>query len=366
LSRPLHRTRRSEPDPGAVNEPVGRTSHTDKRAFVLTHEQQYPFMTVPDPLVLGTRSSELALWQANFVKSKLEARGHRVELETITTRGDESQDVPISDIGDEAVFTKELDRALLNGDIHLAVHSLKDIPSTVPEGIVLAAVGAREEPFDAFVAHPSFDGHLEDLPTNATVATASLRRKAQLRTWRPDLEVVPVRGNVDTRLEKLVESDWHGMILAVAGLVRMGLSAHIRDRIDPAIMVPAVGQGALGIACAADHDAIADRLHDVLHDEDTGFATAAERAFLRRVGGGCQVPLGAWARRTDDGGLRLDACIAALDGSEHYRDRRHCAPEDGERVGRELAGVLLQAGGDAILDRILGASRSPSGPAFRP
>lgn len=323
-------------------------------------------MTVPDPLVLGTRSSKLALWQANYVKSKLEARGHRVELEPITTRGDESQDVPISEIGDEAVFTKELDRALLAGDIHLAVHSLKDIPSTVPEGITLAAVGPREEPFDAFVAHPSFDGHLDDLPMNATVATASLRRKAQVRTWRSDLEVVPVRGNVDTRLDKLVESEWHGMILAVAGLVRMGLSTHIRDRIDPEIMVPAVGQGALGIACAADQEGIASRLKQVLHHEATGYATTAERAFLRRVGGGCQVPLGAWARLTDEGDLLLDACIASLDGEEQYRGQRRCAPDDGAEVGRALANNLLDAGGEEVLDRILGESRQSSGSAFRP
>jgi hydroxymethylbilane synthase len=250
--------------------------------------------------------------------------------------------------------------------VHLAVHSLKDIPSTVPDGITLAAVGAREEPFDAFVAHPSFDGHLDDLPKGATVATASLRRKAQLRTWRSDLEVVPVRGNVDTRLDKLVESDWHGMILAVAGLVRMGLSAHIRDRIDPARMVPAVGQGALGIACASDRDDIADRLHEALHDEATEAATTAERAFLKRVGGGCQVPLGAWARLADDGALLIDACIAALDGSEHYRDHRRCAPEDGAEAGRELANDLLDAGGDEILDRILGGTRAQSGSAFRP
>jgi hydroxymethylbilane synthase len=324
------------------------------------------FMTVSDPLVLGTRSSELALWQANFVKSKLEAAGHRVELEPITTRGDESQDVPISEIGDEAVFTKELDRALLAGTIDLAVHSLKDIPSTLPEGITLAAAGPREEPFDAFVAHPSFDGHLEDLPMKATVATASLRRKAQLRTWRSDLEVVPVRGNVDTRLEKLLESDWHGMILAVAGLLRMGQSAHIRDRIDPEIMIPAVGQGALGIACAADREALADRLHEVLHHEATGQATTAERAFLRRVGGGCQVPLGAWARLTDEGDLLMDACIAALDGSEHYRDQRRCAPAEGARVGRALAEDLLEAGGEEVLEDILGDSLRPSGSPFRP
>jgi hydroxymethylbilane synthase len=303
---------------------------------------------------------------AKFVKSKLEAQGHRVDLEPITTKGDESRDVPITEIGDEAVFTKELDHALLAGEIHLAVHSLKDIPSTLPEGITLAAVGAREEPFDAFVAHPSFDGKLADLPQGATVATASLRRKAQLRTWRSDIEVVPVRGNVDTRLEKLVESDWDGMILAVAGLVRMGLSAHIRDRIDVDIMVPAVGQGALGIACAADHEALVDQLHDVLHDDTTGHATAAERAFLRRVGGGCQVPLGAWARLTDEDDLLIDACIAALDGTEHYRDRRRCAPEDGEDVGRSLADDLLNAGGDEIVNRILGEEpREPSGSPFR-
>lgn len=322
-------------------------------------------MTVPDPLVLGTRSSELALWQAKFVKSKLEAQGHRVELEPITTRGDESRDVPISEIGDEAVFTKELDRALLAGDIHLAVHSLKDIPSTLPEGITLAAVGAREHPFDAFVAHPSFEGHMADLPMNATVATASLRRRAQLCTWRSDLEVVPVRGNVDTRLEKLVESEWHGMILAVAGLVRMGLSTHIRDRISLDVMVPAVGQGALGIACSTGRDALAARLRAVLHEEATGYATAAERAFLRRIGGGCQVPLGAWARLTDEG-LEIDACIAALDGSEHYRDRRRCSPEEGEAVGRALANDLLDAGGDVIVRRILGDEpRERSGSPFR-
>lgn len=324
-------------------------------------------MSVPDPLVLGTRNSELALWQANFVKSKLEARGHRVILETITTRGDESQDVPITEIGDEAVFTKELDRALLSGDIHLAVHSLKDIPSTVPEGIVLAAVAARERPFDAFVAHPSFEGQMEDLPLDATVATASLRRKAQLRTWRPDIDVVPVRGNVDTRLEKLMASDWHGMILATAGLRRMGLTSHIRDQIEPSIMVPAVGQGALGIACSSTRDALAGQLHDALHDEETGRATAAERAFLRTIGGGCQVPLGAWARMTNAGDLVIDACIAALDGSEHYRDQRTCAPDEGIETGTALARDLLERGGDAVVNRILGdRSQQSSASPFRP
>jgi hydroxymethylbilane synthase len=322
-------------------------------------------MTVPSPLILGTRSSELALRQANSVRNRLEAEGHRVELQTVTTRGDESQDVPISEIGDEAVFTRALDRALLAGEVHFAVHSLKDIPSTIPDGVALAAVGPRAEPFDAFVGHPAFDGGLEDLPMKATVATASLRRKAQLRTWRPDLQIVPVRGNVDTRIEKLMDSDWHGMVLAVAGLLRLGLGSWIRDRIDPEIMVPAVGQGALGIACAADHDGLADRLHEVLHDPAVAAATGAERAFLRRVGGGCQVPLGAWAHLTDEDALHLQACIASLDGDEQYRDERTCAPEEGETVGRALAADLLEAGGAAVLDRILGESPERGSP-FQP
>lgn len=328
-------------------------------------------MSIPDPLVLGTRASELALRQANTVRSRLEAEGHRVTLETITTRGDEATDTPISEIGDEAVFTKELDRALLNGDVDFAVHSLKDIPSTVPTGIALAAIGEREDARDAFVAHPSFDGHLKDLPKGATVATASLRRTAQLLTWRSDLNVVPVRGNVDTRLKKLRKDrpagqSWTGMILAVAGLVRLGLSMHIRDRIDPAIMIPAVGQGALGIACREDQESLQALLRDVLHHEPSGYAAGAERAFLREVGGGCQVPLGAWAHLEQDE-LVLEACIAALDGSEHYRDQRRCSPDDGEAAGRELARDLLARGGERILDEVLGEHRrEPSGSPFRP
>lgn len=327
-------------------------------------------MSISDPLLLGTRGSDLAIRQANTVRSRLEAAGHRVDLKTISTRGDESTDTPISEIGDEAVFTKELDRALLNGEIDLAVHSLKDIPSVVPSGLTLAAIGEREEPRDAFVAHPSFEGGLSDLPEGATVATASLRRTAQLLTWRSDLNVVPVRGNVDTRLEKLRKERptgraWSGMVLAVAGLVRLGLSVHIREAIDPEIMIPAVGQGALGIACREGHDALRNRLHEVLHHDPSGHAAVAERAFLRRVGGGCQVPLGAWAHLEEDT-LVLDACIAALDGSEQYRDQRRGQPEEGGALGRDLADHLLEAGGEKILDEVLGDDRrEPSGSPFR-
>lgn len=317
-------------------------------------------MVSPDPFVIGTRGSELALWQANFVRAKLESRGHRVEIETISTRGDRVQDVPISEIGDEAVFTKELDRALLSGDIHAAVHSLKDVPSQLPDGITLGAVSDRENPLDAFVAHPSFDGHLHDLPEGATVATASLRRKAQLKAWRTDLNVVPVRGNVDSRLEKMDRSDWHGMILAVAGLLRMGRSARIRDHISEEIMVPAVAQGALGVAHASEHSEVGAALQEALHHTITARCTAAERAFLRKVGGGCQVPLGAWARMEDEDTLRLDACIADLDGTEAYRGHRTGPPSEAEAMGRDLAEELLAAGGADILFAILG-DRSGSG-----
>ncbi len=322
-------------------------------------------MTVPQPLVLGTRRSELARRQANGIKNRLEALGHQVELQTISTRGDESRDVPISEIGDEAVFTRALDRALLSGEIHLAVHSLKDIPTTVPDGVTIAAIGPRAAPFDVFVAHPSFEGGVEDLSEEATLATASLRRKAHLRTWRPDLEVVPVRGNVDTRLEKLKESDWDGMVLAEAGLFRLGFTAWIRERFGVERMVPAVGQGALGIACAAEHEALAEALRDALHDDETAAATTAERAFLRTVGGGCQVPLGAWARLTDEGELIMDACIASLDGEKQYREQRSCSPEEGETMAQSLAEDLLEAGGEAILERILGDSEE-RGSSFQP
>jgi hydroxymethylbilane synthase len=311
-------------------------------------------MPVPDPLVIGTRGSELALWQANFVKSQLEAHGHRAEIETILTRGDQVLDVPISEIGDESVFTKELDRALLSGDVHVAVHSLKDLPSHLPAGISLAAIGEREDPGDAFVAHPSVDGRLEDLPKGAVLATASLRRRAQIKAWRPDIRVVPVRGNVDSRLEKLDDSTWHGMVLAMAGLLRMGLSARIRQSFPVEIMVPAVGQGALGIACASDEPEIESKLREMLHHEATGIAVTAERAFMQTVGGGCQVPTGAFARFNGEGQIAIDGCIAGLDGTESFRDTRTCDPEEAEAEARDLAQTLLDAGGEEVLDEILG------------
>ena len=305
----------------------------------------------PDPLILGTRGSALALWQARHVQALLEAEGHAVKIEEIVTRGDRVQDVPISEVGDEGVFTKELDRALLDRRIHLAVHSLKDLPSHLPRGIQLAAVSTRASPFDAFVAHPSFGGALDNLPRGAVVATGSLRRRAQLKAWRPDLRIVPVRGNVDTRLEKLRASDWHGMVLAVAGLERMGLARHIREQIDPAVMVPAVGQGALAVTCAAGDEGAAALACTALHDDEAAVVARAERAFMQQIGGGCQVPTGAWGH-FEEGRLVLEGCVAALDGRRLLRAQKTCAPEDAEATGRALARQLLGEGGAEILRAI--------------
>ncbi|RMH63746.1 MAG: hydroxymethylbilane synthase, partial [Bacteroidetes bacterium] len=197
--------------------------------------------------IIGTRGSALALWQAHHVRDLLTAAGYPVEIRTITTKGDRILDVPLAEIGSKALFTKELDEALLRGEIHLAVHSLKDLPTALPEGLCLAAITERADPRDAFIAHPSVAGGLADLPEGATLATSSLRRRSQLKAWRPDLTIVPVRGNVDTRLARLDAGTWHGMILATAGVVRLERTDRIRERIDPALMLPAVGQGALGV-----------------------------------------------------------------------------------------------------------------------
>ncbi len=306
---------------------------------------------LPDPIVLGTRGSQLALWQAHRVKDQLEAAGYAIVLRQITTRGDQVQDVPMSEVGDEALFTKEIDRAMLREEIDIAVHSLKDLPSRLPEGIALAAVSERAAPFDAFVAHPDYNEPLDALPEGAAIATSSLRRKAQLKAWRMNLNIVPVRGNVDSRLEKLANSTWHGMVLAVAGLQRMGRADAIHTSFPPSIMVPSVGQGALGITCRTADAALHDVMQTVIHHPPTGRAAAAERGFMKQVGGGCHVPTGAWARFEADQ-LVMDACIAALDGTRLYRDRRVCPPGQEAVAGADLADQLLDAGGAAIIDAV--------------
>ena len=312
---------------------------------------EIPSARPAEPLVIGTRGSRLALWQAHHVRDRLEAAGHRVEVRTFTTQGDRILDVPLADIGSKALFTKELDVALLRGEIHLAVHSLKDLPTRLPDGLVIAAVGRRADARDAFVPHPSKARRLSDVPDGGVIATSSLRRQAQLKAWRSDLRVVSVRGNVPTRIEKLDRSDWDGMLLAAAGLDRLELGGRIGERLEADVMVPAVGQGALGIVCAAEEGGLRSVLAEVLDHRDTRLATRAERALMRRLEGGCQVPIGGHATVRGDE-LVLVGCITSLDGRAMHRFEIDGPAAEAEALGIALAERLLTAGGDRILQAI--------------
>lgn len=308
--------------------------------------------SIDEPLVIGTRSSMLALWQANRVKAYLAEQGIEAELKEITTTGDRELDVPLSKIGDKALFTKELDLALLGGEIHLAVHSLKDLPTVLPEGVQLAAISKRKTPWDVFIAGPSFKGGITDLPDGAVVVTSALRRRAQLKAWRPDLQILPIRGNVDTRLEKLAQSEWQGMVLAEAGIVRLQREEVIRERFTPEVMLPAVGQGALGVVCLEENKQLTQLLKKTIEDASTAAAARAERGMLHRLEGGCQVPVGAWGRMGTDGKLLLDGCIATLDGEKKVKESISGRPEDARQLGTHLAEHLLGQGGDEILQQV--------------
>lgn len=313
---------------------------------------------MPRTLVLGTRASALALWQAHYVRDALTAAGWRVQIREITTRGDQILDVPLAEIGGKGLFTKELDLALLDGRIDLAVHSLKDLPTTLPEGLALAAVTERHAVDDAFVAHPDHDGGLDDLPHGARVATSSRRRGALLKAHRPDLEIVSVRGNVGTRLNKLDASDWGGMILAAAGLERLGLAARIRERLPRAWMVPAVGQGALGVVCAAEAEATREALREALDHTPTRQRATAERAFLGSLEGGCAVPIGGHAWH-ENGALHLDGCVAALDGATVLRAQASGDPAQAEALGHRVADMLAEQGAHELLQAVRDAADAP-------
>ncbi len=307
------------------------------------------------PLRVGTRASALALWQTERVRTELASRGvHTTRIE-ITTTGDAVLDVPLARIGSVALFTRQLDEALLDGRIDCAVHSLKDLPSRLPEGIVLAAVSDREDPRDALVAKGG--ARFADLPAGATVATSSLRRRAQLLAARPDLQIVDVRGNVQTRLRHLEDApDWHATLLAVAGLVRLGLADRISERLPVELLLPAPGQGALAVTARADDTATVAVLHATMHDEATGLATAAERGFLRALDGGCQVPIAALAHATTSGGewhVALTGRVGSLDGREvRAGTRAGPAPsmDAAWALGLALGEQLLAEGAGVILD----------------
>ena len=292
-------------------------------------------------LTIGSRGSQLALWQANWVKSRLEELGEECRIEIIHTTGDKIQDVALSKVGTKGLFTKEIEEALLDGRIDLAVHSLKDMPTDLPDGLILAAIPPREDVRDAIVGCK-----LDALKRGAKVGTSSLRRMAQLRALRPDLNIESVRGNVDTRLRKQQEGQYDAILLASAGLNRLGLSDRIAEIISVEKMCPAVGQGALAIETR-----VGDSVVGKLDHLPTRRAVTAERAVLRALGGGCQVPIGAYAV-ADGSGVHVQAVVIAPDASAMIR--LEARGEDPEKVGADLGQELLDAGANEILKAVYG------------
>ena len=301
-------------------------------------------------IIIASRESRLAMWQAVHVQGRLAALNpdSQVDILGMTTRGDQILDRPLAEIGGKGLFIKELEVAMQEGRAHLAVHSMKDVPMVMPDGFVLAAISARENPCDAFISN-TYSG-LDELPPGAVVGTSSLRREAVLRARYPQLVIKALRGNLDTRLKKLDAGEYDAIILASAGLKRLGFADRITDVLPAAMCLPAVGQGALAIETRADDAALRASLA-FLQDEDTVRCARAERSFLRRVEGGCQVPVGVYAS-PEEAGLRVEAVIASLDGRRLYRDHLSGAWADAEALGKELADKLLAAGGLAIMHEL--------------
>ncbi len=294
---------------------------------------------------MGSRGSALARWQAGEVRRRLQALGEAATVEIISTRGDERQDVRLAEIGGKGLFTQALEAALAEGRIDLAVHSLKDVPSQLDAGFALAAILERDDPRDVLVAPPG--ATLATLPHAARVATGSLRRQAQALALRPDLRIEPIRGNVDTRLRRWRAGDFDALMLAVAGLKRLGLADAVSEWLDPAAVCPSAGQGALALeAFTANPAAMA--LAARLHHAESGAAVAAERALLRRLECGCLAPVGAFAR-CEQGELRLAAVVASPDGTRLARAQARGPLAAAEALGREAAETLLAAGAAAIL-----------------
>ncbi|QGU12734.1 hydroxymethylbilane synthase [Leclercia sp. J807] len=298
-------------------------------------------------LRIATRQSPLALWQAHYVKQRLEAchAGLRVELVPMVTRGDVILDTPLAKVGGKGLFVKELELALLEGRADIAVHSMKDVPVDFPEGLGLVTICEREDPRDAFVSN-HYDS-LDALPHGSIVGTSSLRRQCQLAEYRPDLIIRSLRGNVGTRLGKLDNGEYDAIILAVAGLKRLGLESRIKAALSPEQSLPAVGQGAVGIECRLDDTRTHALLAPLNHDE-TAIRVQAERAMNTRLEGGCQVPIGSYAELTD-GELWLRALVGAPDGSQMVRGERRGKPQDAEKLGISLAEELLDNGAREIL-----------------
>ena len=300
-------------------------------------------------LTIGSRGSQLALWQARWIQARLESMGEQCRLEIIHTTGDKITDVALSKVGAKGLFTKEIEEALLAGAIDLAVHSLKDMPTELPAGLTLAAIPEREDPRDALVGRK-----LSQLAAGARVGTSSLRRAAQLRALRPDLEMESIRGNLDTRLRKLDEGRYDAIVLASAGLRRLGWDNRIAELLDPGVICPAVGQGALAVETRADGGA-AFRIAKGLEHPETRIAVTAERALLASLGGGCQVPIGAYAT-VQAGTVLIRAIVVSPDGSRIIRKQSSGSVDDAASVGRALGEELLAEGGQQILEAVYGAA----------
>jgi hydroxymethylbilane synthase len=299
-------------------------------------------------LRIGSRGSQLALWQANHISALLRERGHEVEIEIIHTTGDKITDVALAKVGTKGMFTKEIEEALAAGKVDLAVHSLKDLPTELPLGFEIAAITTRQNPRDAFLS--TRHARIEDLPQGANVGTSSLRRQAQLKAIRPDLNIHPLRGNVDTRMRKLEEGHYEAIILAAAGLNRLGKTELIKQIIPADVMCPAAGQGALGIEIRLGDTTMRQHLA-FLDDAAARATTTCERALLNKLGGGCQVPIGASAEMRD-GKLHLDAIVARPDGTLVLRES--ASGTDPIALGESVGNTLLRRGGDAILEEVYG------------
>lgn len=303
--------------------------------------------TSPRKLVIASRESALAMWQARHIQARLQALYPEatVEILGMTTTGDQILDSPLARIGGKGLFVKELEQALADGRADLAVHSMKDVPMNLPEGFALAATSEREDPRDAFVS-VNYQ-RLEDLPDGSVVGTSSLRRQSQLQARFPQLKIESLRGNLQTRLRKLDEGQYAAIILAAAGLKRLGLESRITQLLAPANSIPAVGQGALGIEIRADRDDVRAWLTP-LNDAGTAACVEAERAMSRALAGSCTVPLGAYAQ-IEGGVLRISGFVATPDGSELVRESAEGAPSDADAIGRALAQKLVAQGADRIL-----------------
>ncbi len=299
-------------------------------------------------LRIGTRGSALALWQARSIARALrEATGIEPEIVIIKTSGDKFQQTSFSQIGTKGIFIKELEDALLEGRIDLAVHSMKDVPTEMPAGLTIAAIGKREDVRDALLS--SSGATLASLPQGARVGTSSLRRQSQLLYARRDLRLLELRGNVDTRIEKLKRGDYDAIVLAKAGLDRLGLSGNISEVLPHDVSLPAAGQGAIGIE-ARTGDAETLRVLTALEDAETRSAVTAERSALAGLGGGCQVPIGAWGR-VENGKLALDVAVLSPDGKQRMWEKDSGSPEEAEAIGKRIAQKLRDGGAAALLER---------------